>query len=345
MKAAVYHGIEDVRIEEVPYPECPPGGVVVRIEYAGICGSDVRNYYQGTHKIKPPVITGHEASGRVVETGRGHSIHKEGDYLAITPFIYCGKCHYCLNNMHSICEDLKEFGFQYPGTFQEYMPIPPEAFKRGMVLAIPCGLPLEHAAISEPPSSCLYAQEKAGTGEGDCLAIYGAGPVGCIHIQVARLREASRILMIDISPGRLKLAEPFGADEYIDNNASDFREIIDRVTGGRGADKVIVTAPASAAVEQSLDIVRKRGLIVIFAGLPRSDPFIRLDSNTIHYNDITLMGHFGQERRHVKQSLELLRQGKIDAGKLITHILPLEDIRQGFELIKGKKALKVLLRP
>jgi L-iditol 2-dehydrogenase len=345
MKAALYYGIEDVRIEKIPNPECPPEGVVVRIEYAGICGTDVRNYYDGTHKLKPPVITGHEASGKVTQTGNKHNIHQEGDLVAITPVIYCGKCHYCKNNMHSLCQDLKEFGFQYPGTFQEYMAIPGEAFDRGMVLPVPEGLSSKHAAISEPPSSCLYAQEKAETGEGDCIAIFGAGPVGCIHIQVARLRGVSKIVMIDISSQRLKMAKPFGADEYIDNSTPDFEQAINEITGGIGFDKIIVTAPAAKAVEQSLEFVRKRGLIIIFAGLSRDNPYIRLDSNKIHYNDINIMGHFGQEKRHVKQSLELLRQKKMDAEKLITHVLDLKDIKKGFELIKQKKALKVLLKP
>jgi len=345
MKAAVYYGIEDIRIEDIPHPECPPEGVIVKIKYAGICGTDVRNYYQGTHKLKPPMVTGHEASGKVVQIGERHNIQKVGDLLAINPIIYCGKCHYCKNKMSSLCQDLKEFGFQYPGTFQEYMSIPGEVFDRGMVLPVPEGLPLKDAAISEPPASCLYAQEKADTGKGDCIAIFGAGPVGCIHIQIARLREVSKIAVIDISSQKLKMAEPFGADEYIDNSTPGFKQAIDKITGGIGFDKIIVTAPAAGAVEQSLEFVRKRGLIIIFAGLPRDNPYIRLDSNRIHYNDITLTGHFGQEKRHLRQSLELLRQKKIDADKLISHVLDLKDIKKGFELIMQKKALKVLLRP
>jgi len=345
MKAAIYYGLEDLRIEEVDYPICPPGGVILKVKYVGICGGDVRNYYIGTHKIKPPMITGHEVAGEVVETDKNHSTYKVGDRLAMSPIVCCGSCYYCRNKMITMCENLREIGFQFPGGFEEFMPISGEVFKRGSIVPIPKGLSFKYAAVCEPSSSCLYAQERADVTVGDKVAIFGAGPIGCIHIQVAKLRGASKVIMIDISRERLEMAKAFEANEYIDGSSTGVKDRIEEITGGCGMDKVIVAASSSTAIEQSIDIVRKRAVIVIFGGLPRDDPFTSLNANTIHYNDLHIIGHFGQEERHVILSLELIREGKISAEKLITHVLPLERIHEGFELLKNKKALKVLLKP
>ena len=345
MKAAVYYGKKDLRIEEVDYPECPPGGVILKPKYVGICGGDVRNYYQGTHKIKPPMVTGHEFAGEIVETSKDHDKYQVGDRLAGAPIVYCGTCLYCQNNMITMCENLREIGFQFPGGFQEYMPITKEAFERGLVVPMPEGLSYKHAALFEPPSSCIYAQERADITVGDKVAIFGAGPIGCMHIQIAKLRGASRVIMIDISKERLEMSKTFGADEYIDGSTTDVPERVKEIVGSCGVNKVIVAAPSTAAIEQSLEIVQKRAVIILFGGMVRGHSIANLDANIIHYNDISVVGHFGQERRHVILSLELIQEGKISADKLITHILPLEKILEGFELVADKKALKVLIQP
>ena len=344
MKAAIYYGTKDLRIEEIDYPECPPGGIILKVKYVGICGGDVRNYYLGTNKIKPPMITGHEVAGEVVEVDKEHTAYKVGDRLAMSPIVYCGSCYYCRNKMITMCKDLREIGFQFSGGFEEFMPITGEAFEKGLIVRIPGDLSYKHAALAEPPSSCLYSQERADVTVGDTVAIFGAGPIGCIHIQVARLRGASKIIIIDIAAERLEMAKAFNADEYIDGSNTDVKEKIAGITGGIGADKVIVAAPSGAAIEQAIDIARKRGTIVLFGGLPKDEPYARLNANTIHYNDLELIGHFGQERRHVILSLELIQKGKISAEKLITHVLPLEKIIEGFELVKNKKAIKVLIK-
>jgi len=151
--------------------------------------------------------------------------------------------------------------------------------------------------------------------------------------------------MIDISPERLEMAKAFEADEYINGSSTNVKNRVKEITGGYGVDKVIVAAPSSAAIEQAIEIVKKRAIIVLFGGLPKENSVIRLNANTIHYNDLHLMGHFGQEIRHLILSLELIKEGKINAEKLITHVLPLERIFEGFELMKNKKALKVLIKP
>lgn len=345
MKVALYYGKKDIRIKEIDYPKCPPGGVILKVKYVGICGGDVRNYYLGTNMIKTPMVTGHEVAGEVVEVGTDHGTYKVRDRLAMGPIVYCGSCFYCQNKMTSMCKNLKQIGFQFPGGFEEFMPIPAEVFIRGSIVPIPQGLSFKYAAACEPLSSCLYAQERAGVTLGDKVAIFGAGAIGCIHIQVAKLRGASKVIMIDIVKERLEIAKKFGADYYIDGKTSDLKAEIDAVTEGLGADKAIIAAPSAAAIEQSIPIVRKRATVVIFGGLSKNNSKTELDGNAIHYNDLNLMGHFGQERRHVLLALELIKEDKISAKKLITDIFPLKKIYEGLRLLKEKKALKILIKP
>lgn len=345
MKAAVYHGPSDTRIEEVDKPECPQDGVVIKVKAVGICGSDVRTHYGGSHKIIPPMIMGHEATGEVVEVGARHDVLKVGDRVAMAPGIFCGRCYYCENGMTTMCENLVELAFQYPGGFAEYMPIPGVAFTRGRIVAIPNGLSFEHAAVCEPPSSCIMAQERANVCLGESVVIFGAGPIGCSHIQVARTRGASKIILIDVSSERLEMAKNFKADFYINAGDEDPVQKVRDLTNGLGADKLIVAAPSALAQKQAVEICRRRGTIILFGGLPSDNPYTELDGNLIHYRDILIMGHYGQEKRHVQQSLDMMSRGQINAEKLITHILPLEEIISGFELVKDKQALKVLLKP
>lgn len=345
MKAAVFYNTGDLRVEDIAPPVCPPGGAIIKVEAVGICGGDVRTYYYGSHKIKPPMILGHEVAGTIVETGKYFKSYKIDDNIAMAPGIFCNECYYCLHDMRTMCENLTEIGFHYPGAFAEYMSIPEEAFSRGRVVPIPEKLSFEYAALAEPPSSCLYSQERADVCLGDNVVIIGAGPIGCIHMQIAKARGADKVVVIENNSERLNLTKVFDSYLYIDTNKEDPVRKVKDLTNGLGADKVIVAAPSATAQELAIEICRKRGTVVLFGGLAKDDPFSRLNSNIIHYNDISILGHYGQERRHVTQSLELISKNIIDASKLITHILPLNKIIEGFKLINDKKALKVILKP
>ena len=345
MKAAVYMGIENMPVKDVDYPSCPEGGLILKVMAVGICGGDVRTYYSGSHKIKPPMILGHEVAGEVVEICKDHHDYKIGDRLAMAPGIFCNNCYYCRHGMKTMCENLTEIAFQYQGGFAEYMPLPGKAFSNGRIVPIPQDISYEHAALAEPPSSCIYSQERANVSLGDTVVIIGAGPIGCIHIQVARARGVSKIIMVEISQGRLEKAKLFGADAYINGSREDAVKAVKGITNSLGADKVIVAAPSAIAQKEAIEMCKKRGTVVFFGGLPKDKPTAEINSNIIHYNDINIMGHYGQERHHVFQSLEMISKGQISAGKIINDILQLDEIVKGFELMSSKKALKVLIKP
>ncbi len=345
MKAAFYMGPKDMVIKDTDYPHCPEGGLIIKVKAVGICGSDVRTYQNGSEKIEPPMILGHEVAGEVVEIDKKHTSYKIGDRISMAPGIYCNRCYYCQHGLKTMCENLEELAFQYQGGFAEYMPIPGVAFSRGRIVPIPEGLSFEHASICEPPSSCIMAQERANIGLGDTVVILGAGSIGCIHMQVARARGASKVIIVELSPERLAMSKVFHAEFYVDSNKENPVERVKEITNGLGADKIIVAAPSANAQEQAIEMCRKRGTVVFFGGLPKDEPYSRLNSNIIHYNDINIMGHYGQERHHVLLSLEMISKGQINAEKLITNIIPIENIIKGFELILKKKALKVIVKP
>lgn len=345
MKAAVYYGPEDIRIEQHDDPKCPVGGVLIKVEVVGICGSDVRTYYSGSGKIKPPMILGHEAIGRVVEVDKEHDVFQVDDRIAMAPGIFCRKCYYCEHGMTTMCENLVELAFQFPGGFAEYMPIPGIAFERGRIVAVPQDLSSEYAALCEAASSVIMSQERADIHLGESVVIFGAGPIGCLHIQVARARGAAKIVMVYLGEQRLEMAMVFGADHYINAREENIVETVRGITNNIGADKLIIAAPSALAQKQAVEMCRKRGTVVLFGGLPKENSITQLDGNIIHYSDICVIGHYGQEKRHVQLALDMILRGQINADKLISKILPLDEIVAGFELIKSKNALKVLLKP
>jgi L-iditol 2-dehydrogenase len=215
----------------------------------------------------------------------------------------------------------------------------------GNILPVPPGLDPAHAAISEPISSCVNAQELAQVGLGDTVAIIGSGPIGCIHTSLARARGAGRVILIDISAERLALAQPFGPDAVIDATQTDTVAAIRALTGGRGPEVVITATPAPVATVQAVEMARKGGRILIFGGLPHGDSKPGVDMNLVHYKALKVMGITTFAPRHQRQALGLMATGRISGEALVTHRLPLDAFAQGVALALAGQALKVVFEP
>lgn len=344
MRALVYHAIQDFRIEEIEKPACPPKGLLLKVKACGLCGGDVRTYFGGHKSVTPPWIIGHEIAGVVEEVGgQTRGFHK-GDRLAIAPIVYCGKCPFCLQGKYYLCQNIKEIAQHWPGGFAEFMAIPEEALKLGNVNVIPKGLSFEEAAISEPPSSCLNAQDRAQVGMGDSVVIIGAGPVGCFHCEIAHIRGALKIVMVDLLNERLKLAERFTPDLLLDSSHSGYLKKINDETEGLGADVVIVACSSIKAQQDALEIARNGGRVIFFGGLPPGKSSSSLDVNLLHYKNLQVFGAYSFSPEHHWLSLKLTSKGKIDAQKYITHVIPLENIIEGIKAVKEGVALKVVVR-
>ena len=345
MKAVVLEGPDKFTIGEIDKPLCDPYGILLKVKYCGLCGSDLRTIRNGHKNVKYPAVIGHEVSGEVVETGKEYrGKFKIGDKLAVAPNVYCGKCDFCLNGQYEYCDDLKELAQHWPGGFAEYMAIPPEALQLGTIQTVPLALPMEYACVAEPPSSCLNAQEKLGIGLGDNILIIGAGPIGSIHTAVAKTRGAEQIIIADIKDSRLEMAKQFGADHTINSSAVDLVKTVRELTGGKGPNVIITANPFAETQLQAIELARKSSRIAFFGGLPHGNSVVPIDTNQIHYKGLFVIGTTGFAPRHHLLSLRLMAAQRIPGKKLVTHILNLDSFAEGVHLASEGLAMKVVYK-
>ncbi|MEN3185201.1 MAG: alcohol dehydrogenase catalytic domain-containing protein [Atribacterota bacterium] len=347
MKALVFLGPGKMELQEVTRPECTPTTMVLKVEACGFCGSDLRTYQSGHHRVNPPWIIGHEVAGIVIEVGNKVKGFQEGDRVAVAPPVYCGQCWYCRRGIYYLCINQRELAQAWPGGFAEYMAIPEEALAFGSIHQIPDGLSFEEAAISEPASSCVNAQELAGISLEDVVVIIGAGPIGCFHVEIARARGARKIILMDVLESRLELARKFSPDHLM-KNASEGKEYIDEVrerTDGLGASVIIVACPSGEAQKDALAMAAKGGRVLFFGGLPRDRSQVLFDSNLIHYRGLHVIGATTFSPKHHQIVLDMFVLKRIRAREYITHVLPLERFAEGIEALLKGEALKVVLKP
>lgn len=342
MKAAFFEGPGRIVVREAPDPVCPPGGLLTKVEACAICGTDLRAFEFGS-KHKGEII-GHETVATVTEVGEGTSGFAVGDMVADCP-VTCGTCRYCSAGAENLCERRGKIGGVPQGGFAETRPILASAVAGGFVVKVPASVPPEHAALIEPLACVINGNEKLKIPLGASAAILGSGPIGILHLILAKARGAGCVVMIDLLDERLEAARGFGADHLVNGSKTDPVSEVRRLTGGGGADIVIVACVSSKAQEQALEMAGRMGQVLMFAGLPDSAPCATLNTNLIHYRELRVLGARSSVKRQWDQALELILSGKVDASRIVTHTVSLERIEEGFELVKSGKALKVAVKP
>jgi L-iditol 2-dehydrogenase len=226
------------------------------------------------------------------------------------------------------------------------MRVPAKVLAVDGVNRIPEGMSFAEASVAEPLSCVINGQELAGVGDGQTVVVVGAGPVGCLHVRLARVRGAARVLLIELNPRRLELAAGLVApDEAIGAGATDTVEAVRALTEGRGADVVIVAAGSGKAQEDALRMAARRGTVSFFGGLPRDRPTIACDANIVHYREVGIVGANGSSPDHNRQALELIASGAVPVADLITHRLPLERTVEGIHTVAAGEAIKVTVEP
>lgn len=345
MKALVLEGKEKILYTDVQKPNCPDDGLLVRVNSVGLCGSDVRTYFHGHHDLEYPVIIGHENVGIVEEVGSKTKGFVLGEKVIINPVIPCGECWYCRQGWQHMCTDRLTYGTNIPGGFAEFIAVPGVGIEKGQILKLPQGASTDDFVIVELLSSIINSQEYANISLGETVAIFGTGPIGCLHSEIARLRGAKEIIMIDINDERLKLAESFSGKTFINSTKVEVVKEILEQTNGFGVDVAIIASPSVQAQVQGLDILRKRGRLVIFGGVAADNPYTTLDSNKIHYNEIAVLGAFAYGPNNFKKAFDIVAAKMINIDGFITHVMPLSKVHDGIEAIKSGKALKVVLKP
>ncbi|MFW5785647.1 MAG: zinc-binding dehydrogenase [bacterium] len=346
MKAMVIHAPMEYGIEEKPIPDATEGSMLVKVHACGLCGSDLRTMRHGHRKVTFPWTLGHEICGEPVDFGPGYTgPWKRGERLSIGPAVYDPNDPYTVVGRPELSGEVKEIGQVWPGALAEYVLIPKAAVEMGNIERSPEGLADEHAAVVEPCSSVVHAHERARTGLGDTVLVMGAGPIGCLHVAVAKARGAHRVYISDLIPERLALAEAFEPDGTVNIDTDDVRAELLKVTGGRGPDVIVTAAPAGVAQVQAVELAAKGARIVLFGGLPKDDSKPGVDMNLVHYKNLDLIGLSIFAPRHFRTALQLIETGKIPVEKLVTHVFPLAEFNEGAQLALDGKALKVVFKP
>lgn len=330
MKAVVVKAPTDFAVTDVPVPACPEEGLLLKVNACGLCGSDLRTLRHGHRRVTLPWIIGHEISGEVVQTGPScPGRWKAGDILSVSPLVFCGSCDFCANGQYELCDNYREIAQAWPGGFAEYIAIPPDALKWGTMQRVPERLDPAIAAIAEPIASCIHAQEKGHIGLQDTVVVIGVGPIGSMHIDLARLRGANRIIAVDINESRLELCKEYEPDYVINASRTDLVEEVKRLTNNRGPDVVITANSAPITQVEAVQMARKGGRILFFGGLPTDRSCPGIDTNIIHYNALHVIGTTIFAPRHYRCAVQLLANGRISGEKFITHRFALSGFKNG----------------
>jgi L-iditol 2-dehydrogenase len=347
MLAAVYHGPDDIRLEEVPIPQISPDEILVKVLNANICGTDLRILH-GHHRKYPEGtvrIPGHEMAGEIVKVGENLQKYQMGDHVFIAPNIGAGDSRETISGNNNLDPNYRAIGINLDGAFAEYMRVPAEAIRQGNVMHISPDEDPAVAALIEPLACVVRGQNAVNLHSGNVVVVMGAGPIGVMHMMVAKARGAGRVLVSEPVEFRRFQALALGADRVVDPINEDLISVVQEISDGRGADVIIVAAPSKIAQESALQIAAIGGRINLFGGLPKDDSSIRFDSNIIHYKELVVTGTTACSTFDCLQAADLVRSGRIDLGKLVTKRFALSEVKKAFAAAEDGTNLRVSLIP
>ena len=347
MLAAVYHGPNDLRIENVPVPMLAKGEILVKVISASICGTDLRILH-GNHRMYPPGtvrIPGHEVVGTIAEIGAEVENYSIGQRVFCAPNTGCGHCKQCISGNNNLCANYDAIGVTSDGGFAEYVRIPANSVRQGNVIPVTDSIDPAVAALMEPFACVLRGQNALHMNPGEVVLVMGAGPIGVMHMLLARARGAGRIIVSEPSPGRAIQAVQLGADRVVDPTSEDLKSILGVESEGRGADVIIVAAPVHAAQESALELAAISGRINYFGGLPKDRPTIGFNSNLLHYKELVVTATTACSTADCWQAAQIVNSGLVDLAGIVSQRFPLSQAAEAFIAAEDGKSLKIVLEP
>ncbi|HPD56657.1 MAG TPA: alcohol dehydrogenase catalytic domain-containing protein [Smithellaceae bacterium] len=336
MKAAVLCGEKDIRVQNIPEPVCQPHGVIVKVKFCGVCGSDLHVYKKDEGK---GTIFGHEFSGDIVEVGSGVKDIKPGMRVTAVGFSPCGKCYWCQQGKSHRCSDMALLGYQLPGAMAEYVHVPFATLGRN-VFPLPQELSYEDGASVEPLSISYFSVNRAQPKENEIIAVIGLGVIGLYSIQVLKSMGVAKIFASGRRPSRLAAAKTYGADLVIDSAKENAAKIIMEATGNLGVNTVVECAGKQETFDQSIAITRGGGKVMLVGVY--EEPLL-WDPISVLSKNLTLIGCLGG---NFPAAIELLKSGKAKTKDMITHVFPLEETAAAFRAqLADPTAIKVMIKP
>jgi L-iditol 2-dehydrogenase len=350
MRAAVYRGVNDLRMETVVVPAIGAGELLVKIATCGICGTDLKKIHTGSHSA--PRIFGHEMAGTVVRTGAGVTRFRAGDRVMVYHHVPCGECFYCRKQTPAQCLLYKKVGATAGlepsgGGFAEYIRVMDWIVARGGVVPIPDGVPFEQAAFMEPVNTVLKGVKLLNLATDDTVLVIGQGPIGLMHAALA-LRTGARVLTSDLYPERHAIAAKFGLHEPIHAGTEDVVKRAVDATEGRGADAVILAVGGNALIQTAMDAVRPGGRVMLFAQTQHGQA--AFDPGAVCMEEKTLLGSYSASFGILDEVTDLVFGGYrngFDWTRLISHRFPLEEAVAAIELASNPRAdsMKIMIEP
>jgi L-iditol 2-dehydrogenase len=345
MKAAVLYGKEDIRLEEVPMPEVGPGEILVRVKTALTCGTDVKVFRRGYHArmIVPPALFGHELAGDVAHVGPGVAKFRVGQRVVAANSAPCGACFFCRRGQSNLCEDL----LFNNGAYAEFIRIPARIVEKNTYV-IPDHLRYQDAALIEPLACVLRGLDESHVQPEDTVAVMGLGPIGLMFVRMAKAVCGARVVAIARRQLQIDNAIRLGADEGIILDLDQPERTLARirqVTAGRGADVVIEAVGQPAAWELATQSARKGGVVNFFGGCA-SGTRVGLDTQLLHYSEITCKASFHHTPDHIRRSLEIVASGRVNANHLVNREEPLDNLLQVmYDLMSRNGHIKTAIIP
>jgi len=344
MLSYVYFKDGKFKLQDRSIPVMQAGEALLKVTACSICGTDIRTYRFGSTKIDDGRIIGHEVVGVISELSDGVSADFHvGDHIAVAPAIGCGVCYSCKSGHTNMCDDLKTIGYQYDGGFAEYMLIPAQAFKMGNVYKLPQVEDYTIYTLSEPLACAINAQSYLHIGKEDDVVIFGSGIVGCMHAELALHAGVKNVFIIEPSTERIReAAELLEKVHFINSRETDSVAEIRRMTSGKGADVAIIACSVGQAQTDGMNLLAKRGRISLFGGLT-GDSMCYIDSNLIHYREISVYGVHASTPEQNKQAMGMICREEICVEKYISKRYDLNEIEQAFIDINGGKVMKAVI--
>jgi L-iditol 2-dehydrogenase len=331
-------------VREIPHPAINDGDLLLRVTAAAICGTDIKIVKNGHRKLKSgqTIILGHEFVGVIEEAGPRVTGFKQGQRVGVAPNAGCGHCPPCKRGQSNYCSDYTAFGIDRDGAHAPFVRIPEVFLQQGNVMALPECVTDAAAALLEPLSCVVAGQRAVQVAQGDTVLIFGAGPMGLLHVMVARESGAAAVLMFDPMASRLTLAGEMGAQRTA-STLEELDRVISEIAPG-GVDVAITAAPVAEALSVALDRLAPFGRLCAFAGLPAGAPRVALDVNRIHYKNLTLTGTTGGSVGDYQKALQIIRSGRVDVCPVISHTFPMAGIEDAYKTALSGQGMKIVIR-
>jgi threonine dehydrogenase-like Zn-dependent dehydrogenase len=345
MIAATYTQGGEFAIADVPVPEIANDEVLLRVVSTSICGTDTKIIRNGHRKLAAgqKIVLGHEFAGVIEKAGSEVKGLREGLRVGVAPNWGCGQCPACRRGMANYCAEYSAFGINTDGSHSEYVRIPAAVIEQGNVIPLAGDFSWEASSLAEPLSCVLGGQTAISLGGGDSVVIFGAGPMGLLHVLAASAAGAEKIIAVDLNAGRLDAARKAGATHTLHNGEEDLEECIREWTDGVGVDAAITAVPVPELVPRAFGLLANFGRLCLFAGLPKDRNMLALDGNAIHYRNIVITGTTGGCNADYAKAIDLIGTGKVDVTQIISHRFPISSLQEAYDVALAGQGMKIVL--